>query len=250
MEENKYLPRTIKDWKEDIRDVLLRVRTQMISFIDDFTERFVRQIAKVEQQRRELSTFIGEDRRQGDRMKYIEKRLERIDEILKKIEVTQPNEKAEAVKGLTPEMTQLENEVLKKDQEMKQMGNNVRRAIDNAVELKGLSHKLFSKYMNYIQSQVNMAIQERQSLVPISYQRRGIEQPKYNEVSKKDLKKDTSADLIEDVGSVCGDELPNYGTQIESTADCQGIGPDPKTIQGKYASAGKNTLYFLPTTYH
>jgi len=52
-----------------------------------------------------LSTFIGEDRRQGDRMKYIEKRLERIDEILKKIEVTQPNEKAEAVKGLTPEMT-------------------------------------------------------------------------------------------------------------------------------------------------
>jgi len=42
MEENKYLPRTIKDWKEDIRDVLLRVRTQMISFIDDFTERFVR----------------------------------------------------------------------------------------------------------------------------------------------------------------------------------------------------------------
>jgi len=41
---------------------------------------------------------------------------------------------------------------------MKQMGNNVRRAIDNAVELKGLSHKLFSKYMNYIQSQVNMAI--------------------------------------------------------------------------------------------
>jgi len=59
------------------------------------------------------------------------------------------------------------------------------------------------------------------------------------------LKKDTSADLIEDVGSVCGDELPNYGTQIESTADCQGIGPDPKTIQGKYASAGKNTLYFL-----
>ena len=48
MDENKYMPRTIQDWKEDIRDVLLRVRTQMISFIDDFTERFVRQIAKIE----------------------------------------------------------------------------------------------------------------------------------------------------------------------------------------------------------
>ena len=42
MDENKYLPMTIQDWKEDIRDVLLRVRTQMISFIDDFTERFIR----------------------------------------------------------------------------------------------------------------------------------------------------------------------------------------------------------------
>ena len=63
MDENKYLPMTIQDWKEDIRDVLLRVRTQMISFIDDFTERFIRQISKIEQQRRELSTFIGEDRR-------------------------------------------------------------------------------------------------------------------------------------------------------------------------------------------
>ena len=27
MDENKYMPRTIQDWKEDIRDVLLRVRT-------------------------------------------------------------------------------------------------------------------------------------------------------------------------------------------------------------------------------
>ena len=42
MDDNKYMPGTIGDWKEDIRDVLLRVRTQMISFIDDFTERFVR----------------------------------------------------------------------------------------------------------------------------------------------------------------------------------------------------------------
>ena len=48
MEENKYMPQTIKDWKEDIRDVLLRVKEQMITFIDDFTERFVRQIAKIE----------------------------------------------------------------------------------------------------------------------------------------------------------------------------------------------------------
>ena len=150
-------------------------------------------------------------------------------------------------------MTQLENEVLNKDHEMKQVGNNVKRAIDNAVELKGLSHKLFSKYMNYIQSQVNMTIQERQSLVPISYQRRGIAEQsnlplKTLAEAKRDHRRDISADdLIDDVGSVCGDDqLPNYGTQIESSYSGQHmVGPDPKTVQGKYASAGKNTLYFL-----
>lgn len=88
MEENKYLPMTIKDWKEDIRDVLLRVRSQMINFIDDFTERFVRQIAKIEQQRRELSTYIGEDRRQRERMFFLERKLERINAILKQVEET------------------------------------------------------------------------------------------------------------------------------------------------------------------
>ena len=55
-------------------------------------------------------------------------------------------------------MIQLESEVLKKDQEIKQVGSNVKRSIDSAVDLKILSHKLFSKYMNYIQSQVNMMI--------------------------------------------------------------------------------------------
>ena len=88
----------------------------------------------------------------------MEKRLERINAILKSVEETQPNMKAAIVKDLSPEMSILENEVLKKDQEMKQVGSNVRKSVNSAVDLNGLSHKLFSKYMNYIQSQVNMTI--------------------------------------------------------------------------------------------
>ena len=42
IEDNKYMPTKIKDWKEDIRDILMRVRSQMISFIDSFTNRFVK----------------------------------------------------------------------------------------------------------------------------------------------------------------------------------------------------------------
>lgn len=115
-------------------------------------------------------------------------------------------------------MSLLENEVLKKDQEMKQSCSNARRSIDSAVDLKGLSHKLFSKYMNYIQSQVNITIKERQCLVPLSHQRRGVEQPKYNEegkAHKRDL--DNSVDQFDDMGSVQGEEYyqKTIGSQLE-----------------------------------
>ena len=78
----------IHDWKEDIRDVLLRVRHQMIEFIENFTERFIKQIGKIESDRRELTTFVGEDRRQGERLSYIETKLVRINAILKTVEDT------------------------------------------------------------------------------------------------------------------------------------------------------------------
>ena len=81
----------------------------MISFIDGFTERFVNQIGKIETQRRELATYVGEDRRQGDRIKYLQNKLIRINEILKLIEDTQPNMRAELVKNLSNEMAVLEN---------------------------------------------------------------------------------------------------------------------------------------------
>ena len=48
MEQNKHMPVMIKDWKEDIRAVLLRVRTQMINFIESFTDRFIKQVSKIE----------------------------------------------------------------------------------------------------------------------------------------------------------------------------------------------------------
>ena len=105
----------IRDWKEDIRDVLLRVRQQMIEFIENFTERFIKQIGKIESDRRELATFVGEDRRQGERLSYIEAKLVTINSILQTVEDTQPNLKAKVVKESSEEMLGLENEVIKKN---------------------------------------------------------------------------------------------------------------------------------------
>ena len=63
MGENRNMPSTMRDWKRQIRGTLLKVRSQMINFIDTFTHRFVKQVCKIECERRELSPFIGEDRR-------------------------------------------------------------------------------------------------------------------------------------------------------------------------------------------
>lgn len=42
LKNNKWMPHTIEDWKSDIRDMVLRVRQQMIDFIDNFSDRFIR----------------------------------------------------------------------------------------------------------------------------------------------------------------------------------------------------------------
>jgi len=133
----------------------------------------------------------------------MEIRLVRIGEILEKIDETQPNMRAKVVNEYLPEMTTLENEVLKKDQEIKSVGANVKRAVDNAIDLPGLSHKLFSKYMNYIQSQVNITIKERPALVAQSLTSRGLsseilEEPK-SKLTQSEL--DTSADMLQEIGA-------------------------------------------------
>ena len=42
IKENKGMAHTIADWKDDIRDMLLRVREQLCQFIDMFTHKFIR----------------------------------------------------------------------------------------------------------------------------------------------------------------------------------------------------------------
>ena len=115
LEENKLMPRTIKDWKEDIRDLILRVRAQMIGFIDGFTSRIIKQISRIEQDKREVAAVSSEDRRQGERLDFIKEKLIRTNEILKTIEDTQPNMRADLVKTQIEEMENIERLVQEKD---------------------------------------------------------------------------------------------------------------------------------------
>ena len=170
------MPRTIKDWKEDIRDLILRVREQMIGFIDGFTSRIIKQISRIEQDKREVAAVSSQDRRQGERLDFIKEKLVRTNEILKTIEDTQPNMRADLVKTQIEEMEEIERLVQEKDQEMMEMHTKGRHAINKEVHVKDLSGKLFGKFMNYIQKEVDVAMNEKASLIPLSWKRYGITQ--------------------------------------------------------------------------
>ena len=56
------------------------------------------------------------------------------------------------------------------------MHTKVRHAINKEVHVKDLSGKLFGKFMNYIQKEVDVAMNEKASLIPLSWKRYGITQ--------------------------------------------------------------------------
>ena len=52
----------IRKWKEGIRDTLIKVKEEYIEWIENFTNKFVKSLNKIEQSR-ELISFVGEDKK-------------------------------------------------------------------------------------------------------------------------------------------------------------------------------------------
>ena len=65
--ENEVNKSIIKEWKEGIRDTLIQVKEQFVEWIDNFTNKFVKSLNKIEQSR-DLINFVGEDKRQEMRL--------------------------------------------------------------------------------------------------------------------------------------------------------------------------------------
>lgn len=90
--------------------------------------------------------------------------------------------------------------------------------------------------MNYIQSQVNITIKERQSFVPLSQQRRGLAEPTYNDddlryrASNRDPMDDDN--MMLEMGSVAGEEFfeKNKINQIEPASTKPQVSPDVNSV--------------------
>ena len=62
-------------WKDDIRDMIMRVRQRFLGFIDEYTQTLKKQLIDIECSS-EMKDFIGEDRRQEYRLKNLQDKHE------------------------------------------------------------------------------------------------------------------------------------------------------------------------------
>ena len=168
LRENQSYTHTIADWKDDIRDMLLRVREQVNEFIEMFTNKFIRQISKMDHERQDLAAFAKEDNHQAVRLQYIAERCDKINTVLNDMATLPPNLLAKATQDAEEEILRLDLEVRNKDAEMKQTQEQVSSGLRSAIELNGLSHRLFQKYNDFIQAQINLATKEKPTLLPKS----------------------------------------------------------------------------------
>ena len=67
IQENEPNISIIRKWKEGIRDTLVQVKNEYIEWIENFTNKFVKSLNKIEQSR-ELISFVGEDKKQELRL--------------------------------------------------------------------------------------------------------------------------------------------------------------------------------------
>lgn len=56
------------------------------------------------------------------------------------------------MRGFSDEMHAIENEILRRDQEMKHSNMSVKRAFENTLDRQNTSTTMFQKYVNYIAS--------------------------------------------------------------------------------------------------
>jgi hypothetical protein len=52
----------MKNWRQEIRRILINVRSEFIQWVDNFTNKFITSLKDIEQSK-DLKEFIGEDRR-------------------------------------------------------------------------------------------------------------------------------------------------------------------------------------------
>ena len=136
-------------WKDDVRDMVMRVRGQFIRFIDEFTLQLKSNQVDIENTP-SMKEFIGEDRRQEYRLRNLEEKHAAISKIIETIEETPRHQKAAAVKSNGEEMQRLEQEVTVCETEIKEQRKKIQKVMHSTIDLESLSTQIFGQFFKFI----------------------------------------------------------------------------------------------------
>ena len=143
----------IKEWKQSIRQTLIEVKENFIEWIDNFTNKFVKSLNKIEQSR-ELIEFAGEDKRLTLQVLDIQNKYLQIVKIFQNIQRAPAAQKLDSIENMRPQMRRLEQEVINQDRHIKKQAAKVKKALRETVELDGLHQKIMGKYLRFLQQKV------------------------------------------------------------------------------------------------
>ena len=130
------------------------------------------------------------------------------------------------------------------------MNDTVSGGLRSAIELNGLSHRLFAKYNDFIQAQINLATKEKPTLVPKSQiKRQNMPCP---------LEEFDMTETIEKLGAESGKRMmttSNLGVLIRrhssvALSDGSFLSPLDRSIQGQQKHHDPETNRYTPTLYY
>lgn len=75
------MERVVREWKDDIRDILRRIHDAFIQMITEYTRKFFNSLLKIECSEK-MAPFYGEDKRQRIRLDYMREKFIKITEII------------------------------------------------------------------------------------------------------------------------------------------------------------------------
>ena len=129
------------------------MKNEYIEWIENFTNKFVKSLNKIEQSR-ELISFVGEDKKQELRLIDMQNKYHQILKIFYQIQQTKPDDKLVTIQGFRDEMLSIQQYVILKDKEIKKQAHRVDKASRETVDLDGLAIKIFGKYLKFLQQKV------------------------------------------------------------------------------------------------
>ena len=182
----------------------------------------------------------------------MKERQEEITAIIDRIDDTQPNLKAQVVREVDEKMRKLEQDLIARDKEMKKMNARVQRAMTETVDLTTLSHKVFGKYIKFVNTQV----EERQNSHPLIAKSRKLKQLEQDIGQKqtlddvqKGLRDQSPTPLLNKASSAPNPEDPEFTTTTQNLMQTgnsirQGLTQASTTEQYRLAKTN-NSVFFM-----